>query len=281
MLDGLHGSANAKAPITGKSPHRLHLTTFSVLKWPIIQTLFPRACLTALMFCQPFLINRTIRLSQEAITEETTQAGYGLIGAYLLVYVGITVSMGQYQHRTFHTIAILRGGLISLIYHKTSALQLKNVDPASSMTLISADMERIVQGWQTMYKIWSNLTEVGIAIFLLEQQLGVACVVPVAVSLVCLFGSMFAMNFIMSRQAMWLEAIEKRILATSAMLSSIKGIKMCGLSETLLQSLQKLRVDELRISKRFRRLIIWNMVFAYVTQVFGPVLAFAVFSVRA
>ena len=67
------------------------MTAFGVLKWPIIQTLFPRACLTALMFCQPFLINRTIRLSQEAITTETTQAGYGLIGAYFLVYTGIAV----------------------------------------------------------------------------------------------------------------------------------------------------------------------------------------------
>jgi ATP-binding cassette, subfamily C (CFTR/MRP), member 1 len=72
---------------------------------------------------------------------------------------------------------------------------------------------------------------------------------------------MFAMNFIMSRQAMWLEAIEKRISATSAMLSSMKGVKMCGLKDTLLASLQKLRVDELRISKKFRRLIIWNMIF--------------------
>ena len=267
--------------MTGKSPHRLLLTAFGVLKWPIIRTMFPRACLTALMFCQPFLINRTIRLSQEAITEQTTQAGYGLIGAYLLVYVGIAVSMGQYQHGTFRTITMLRGGLISLIYRKTSTLNLKNIDPATSMTLMSADMERIVQGWQTMHEIWSNLAEVGIAIFLLEQQLGVACVVPVAVSLVTLFGSMFAMNFIMSRQAMWLEAIEKRISATSAMLSSIKGIKMCGLGETLLHSLQELRVDELRISKKFRRLIIWNMVFAYLTQVFAPVLTFAVFSVRA
>ena len=76
-----------------------------------------------------------------------------------------------------------------------------------------------------------------------------------------LLGSIFAMNFIMSRQAMWLEAIEKRISATSAMLSSMKGVKMCGLKDTLLSSLQKLRVDELRISKKFRRLIIWNMVF--------------------
>lgn len=69
------------------------------------------------------------------------------------------------------------------------------------------------------------------------------------------------MNFIMSRQAMWLEAIEKRISATSAMLSAMKGVKMCGLKDTLLTGLQKLRVDELRISKKFRKLLIWNMVF--------------------
>ena len=76
-----------------------------------------------------------------------------------------------------------------------------------------------------------------------------------------MLGSIFAMNFIMSRQAMWLEAIEKRISATSAMLASMKGVKMCGLKDTLLVSLQKLRVDELRVSKKFRKLIIWNMVF--------------------
>jgi ABC-type bacteriocin/lantibiotic exporter with double-glycine peptidase domain len=216
--------------------------------------------------------------------------------------------MGQYQHRTYRSITMLRGGLVSLIYRKTAGVSLRDVDPATSMTLMSADMERIVQGWQTMHEIWANAAEVGIAIYLLERQLGVACVIPVAVSIrklcfcfppvplsflfVCLFvhwlngavsllGSLFAMNFIMSRQAMWLEAIEKRISATSAMLSSMKGVKMCGLQDTLLASLQQLRVDELRISKRFRKLIIWNMVFAYFTQVFAPVLTFTVFTVRA
>lgn len=72
---------------------------------------------------------------------------------------------------------------------------------------------------------------------------------------------MLAMNSIMSSQAMWLEAIEKRISATSSMLGSMKGIKMCGLRDTLLASMQKLRVDELRISRGFRKLLIWNMLF--------------------
>jgi len=169
--------------------------------------------------------------------------------------------MGQYQHRTFRTITMARAGLVSIIYDKIARLNIKDLDPATSMTLMSADMERIVQGWQTMHEIWSNIIEVGLAIYLLERQLGVACVVPVAVSIVSLLGSMVAMNFIMSRQAMWLEAIERRISATSTMLASMKGIKMSGLKDTLLATMQKLRVEELEISKRFRKLIIWNMVF--------------------
>jgi hypothetical protein len=77
---------------------------------------------------------------------------------------------------------------------------------------------------------------------------------------------MLAMQFIMSRQTMWLEAIERRISATSAMLASMKGVKICGLSETLLGSLQQPRVDEVRISKKFRKLMIWNMCFGKSTM---------------
>jgi ATP-binding cassette, subfamily C (CFTR/MRP), member 1 len=91
--------------------------------------------------------------------------------------------MGQYQHRTYRTIAMLRGGLISIIYRKAVTLSLKDVDAATSMTLMSADMERIVNGLQTMHEIWANSAEVAIAIYLLEKQLGIACIVPVVVSI--------------------------------------------------------------------------------------------------
>lgn len=91
--------------------------------------------------------------------------------------------MGQYQHRTYRSITMLRAGLVSIIYRKTGTLSVKDIDPATSMTLMSADIERIVQGWQTMHEVWANAIEVGIAMYLLERQLGVACVVPIAVSI--------------------------------------------------------------------------------------------------
>lgn len=79
--------------------------------------------------------------------------------------------------------------------------------------------------------------------------------------LVSLIGSIIGMGYVVSSQAMWLEAIERRISSTTSMLGAMKGIKMCGLKQTLLTSLHSLRIDELNISKKFRKLLIWNMAF--------------------
>jgi ATP-binding cassette subfamily C (CFTR/MRP) protein 1 len=75
-------------------------------------------------------------------------------------------------------------------------------------------------------------------------------------------GSIVASGLVMSRQALWLKAIERRITATTAMLGAMKGVKMCGLTDILSKTLQDLRVSELRISKKFRKILVWNMAFS-------------------
>lgn len=87
------------------------------------------------------------------------------------------------------------------------------------------------------------------------------------------------MNLVVQRQALWLEAMERRISATTKMLGSMKRIKMCGLADILFDNLHGLRLQELEISKRFRRLLIGSMFFAYTTPVIAPVLTFMVFSI--
>lgn len=64
-----------------------------MLKWTLLAAAIPRLCLTAFVFCQPFLIERAISLTNEPITGESTNSGYGMIGAYVFVYVGIAVSL--------------------------------------------------------------------------------------------------------------------------------------------------------------------------------------------
>ncbi|KAE8135416.1 P-loop containing nucleoside triphosphate hydrolase protein [Aspergillus pseudotamarii] len=255
----------------------LLLVTFRTFKWQLLSAVLPRACLAALNICQPLLLHRSLSFSVEPETNSTTNIGYGLIGAYILVYLGMAVTMGQYQHMTYRAITMVRGAVISMVYRKATTLSVEDADPASSLTLMSADIERIVQGWQTIHDIWGNALEIGIAIFLLEQQLGVAAVVAVGVAVVALAGSLVSLAFVMTRQAMWLEAIERRISSTTSMLASMKGIKMLGLSDLLMTCIHNLRLDELSISRNFRKLLVWNMAFAWTTRIFAPIFAFGAF----
>ncbi|TVY94269.1 ABC transporter, partial [Lachnellula willkommii] len=276
-LQNLLSSAWTK--VGNRSGHSLFFLTVRTLKWPLLSAVIPRLALTGFNYSQPFLLNRAIDLSQQPVNRDTTNDGYGLIGAYILVYVGIAISMGQSQHLTYRVIAMARGSLISMLYSKTADLSITAADPASSMILMSADIERITTGWQTMHELWANIIEVGLAIYLLERQLGAACAVPIAVAIISMGGSLAATGLVMSRQAMWLEAIEKRTTATTAMLSAMKGVKMSGLTDILFTTIHDLRREELRISKKFRKLLIWNMGFTYITPVAAPIVTFAVFSV--
>ncbi|KAJ5135875.1 uncharacterized protein N7515_005153 [Penicillium bovifimosum] len=181
--------------VTKKSPNTLQWESVKAVKWPLLAGVPARACVVAFNFCQPLLLERSLSFFNSPVNKSTENIGYGLIGAYIMVYAGLAVSMGQYQHLTYRGITMVR------------------------------DVERITQGWQTMHEIWANSIEIALAIYLLRIQLGVSCVVPVCVALFALIGSLVGMSFVVARQAKWLEAIERRISSTSGMLGSIKGFR--------------------------------------------------------
>ena len=173
----------AWADLSTKAPRSLLYLFFGRLKWRLLSVVPPRLGLIAFNFCQPFLIQRAINFSSRSKVQDSDNVGYGLIGAYFLVYSGIAITTGQYQHLTYRAITMARGGLISLMFAKTSSLKANTADPATSMTLMSADIERITTGWQTMHEIWANLIEIVLAIYLLERQLGGACAIPIGVAI--------------------------------------------------------------------------------------------------
>ncbi|KAJ5285818.1 hypothetical protein N7524_001124 [Penicillium chrysogenum] len=263
--------------VTTKSPNTLQWESLKAVKWPLLAAVPARACVVAFNFCQPLLLERSLSFFNSPVNQGTQNIGYGLIGAYLMVYAGLGVSMGQYQHLTYRGITMVRGVLVTMLYKKASCLNLGETDPANSLTLMSADIERITNGWQTMHEIWANSIEIALAIYLLQIQLGISCVVPVCVALFALVGSLVGMSFVVARQANWLEAIEKRISSTSGMLGSIKGVKMLGLQDSFMKFVHGLRISELDISKKFRTLLVYNMAFAWLTRIFAPIFTFGVY----
>lgn len=66
-------------------------------------------------------------------------------------------------------------------------------------------------------------------------------------------------TFVTSRQKIWLEAIQTRINFTSEILGSMMSVKMLGLTEQMTSTIQSMRVQEMELSKRFRRLSSMNV----------------------
>jgi hypothetical protein len=52
---------------------------------------FPRLCYIGFTFAQPFLVSATLSWSEHPEGSDDADEGYGLIGAWFLVYVGIAV----------------------------------------------------------------------------------------------------------------------------------------------------------------------------------------------
>lgn len=78
---------------------------------------------------------------------------------------------------------MMRGSIIPSIHQKTLALDASDINDAAALTLISTDIETIVVGIVFLHETWASLIELGVAIWLLERQLGAACAIPVSTAL--------------------------------------------------------------------------------------------------
>lgn len=157
-----------------------------------------------------------------------------------------------YRHITFQLITMVRGALVSMIFQKTLELELEAVVDSAPVTLMSTDIDGIQRGLQFLHDIWASVLAVGIGLYILQQLLGYSAFLVVVPSFICTTGTHFLSKSMAPAMANWNRAVQKRVGASSLMLSQMKGIKMMGLTDLMLDSIQALRVYELDLSKRFR-----------------------------
>jgi ATP-binding cassette subfamily C (CFTR/MRP) protein 1 len=70
---------------------------------------------------------------------------------------------------------MLRGALISIIFSKITDLALGAVEDSAAVTLMSTDIDSIATGLVQMHEIWATPIELGIGIYCLQRQVGLAC----------------------------------------------------------------------------------------------------------
>ena len=161
----------------------LILACIACLKRPLLSSVFPRLCVIGLKFSQPLLINRAISLLGEAPSPNKMFHGRMLIVATALIYLGLAITTAQFKHKMYRTITMLRGSLICLIFDATLHLDADTAGESAAVTLMSTDIDRIALGLELSDNLWAAPIEIGIAIFLLERQLGLACLAPVVITI--------------------------------------------------------------------------------------------------
>ncbi|KAK4152002.1 canalicular multispecific organic anion transporter 1 [Chaetomidium leptoderma] len=255
--------------------HGLSRAVAKALAVPLLLPVGPRIALGAFQFCQPFLIQTLLEYLQQPADQSSKNVAYGLIGATIIIYVGIAASDAFYWYFQERVLYMARGLLASAIYRKTTESRLSTSGDSEALTLMSADIERIISGCLSIHELWANTIEVALACWLLSRQIGPAFVAPLIVVGACVVCTAVLARFTGPRQKLWMEKIQKRVGLTSSIIGQMKHLKISGLAETVEEAIQSMRVDELKAGTRFRAVVVFAAVVGYLPMFLSPVIAFA------
>ncbi|EME81788.1 putative ABC transporter [Pseudocercospora fijiensis CIRAD86] len=279
-VDDLIAVANAPSSFTtldafhrGRGGLLEHSLTCTAV--PGLLCVAPRLGAGAFAFTQPFLT--TVLVDYFSRADKPLHRGYGLTGACFLVYTGIAIAHAWYRTLACRWATAGRALHTDLIVQKLSRLAVDHVAEAQALTMMSSDVQRIAVATTFVHELWAAPLEAGAATYLLWRQLGPSSLAALAIALVCAGLSMILGRRIGPAQRAWLEASERRILATRKFLTSRKAVKMMGLDAAVAATITDSRQQEFAASKPFRALMVGSVVVSFSTLSLAPVVTFGAY----
>ncbi|RAL04613.1 multidrug resistance protein MDR [Aspergillus ibericus CBS 121593] len=259
---------------TGKTA--LAYCTLLTFKASIINSFLSRLAMIGLNFAQPFLITNLTNYVGEV--DPNSNDGYGLIGAFVLVFGLKAVFNCLYEHHTFRLITQIRGALVSMIYDKTLELKFDEYSDLAALTLMSNDIDNIASGIQNMHEFWASPISVAIALFLLQREVAWAAAIPAVLTLAVFYFTHLISKSAPGRQKIWMQAVRERVAFASSYLDTCTTIKMLGLHGRISSMLQQFRVNELNRQSKFRHLMVKMNLLAGTTTSLSPVLTLSLYT---
>jgi ATP-binding cassette subfamily C (CFTR/MRP) protein 1 len=80
---------------------------------------------------------------------------------------------------------MMRGGVMALVMRESLQLDSSTDDgsSAAAITLVNTDCSNMIRSTQTLNELWANCIEIAIAIYILQSEMGVASVMPIALAI--------------------------------------------------------------------------------------------------
>ncbi|XMA18333.1 hypothetical protein WAI453_011124 [Rhynchosporium graminicola] len=244
LTESLSGAWARTAP---QRSRRLAWSLAKVFVGPLFLVQLPRFGLVTFAIAQPLLISAALDYVQRHASLPSS-FGPAFIGAFALNYIAVAVSTVWSQHLTFRMLTMVRGALIGMIYKHSLLLHASDSNGgADAVSLISADVERILQTLQWVLNILPNVAQVAIGFYILYGRIGIVFVAPLIIAIACGM--------------------------------AIKSVKFSALTQTLSNQIQSCRESEIRDQKSFRRLQVVIISLGNTPAMLTPAATFAAFAI--
>ncbi|RFU79719.1 atp-binding cassette transporter [Trichoderma arundinaceum] len=261
-----------------RKPLALFYTILAQHKYTIFAGVFFRSGLTALSFCQPFLVQAELEYTGQSQSGSSAKGTWLLVG-YAGVYIGIALCQAGYQYHTRKFIVEARGSAVSILYRHMLRADLTKASPEAPppISLMSVDMEKIAFGLITAHQVWASLIEIGLFIWVLQRQIHLAVLASALTSLLCLVGGSLISIQAKGHLTAWLEDTQRRIDMTESVLTRFKPVALAGFMDAVSSRISALRATEIQTSKRYRSAIVGVLTISYSSMVIPPVIGFGLF----
>ncbi|XP_028966466.1 multidrug resistance-associated protein 1 [Galendromus occidentalis] len=191
-----------------------------------------------------------------------------------------SILTGQYEYRIYRLAMRVRSALTYAVYCKALKLSSQargQFTTGEIVTLMSVDSQRIMEQVHMMNLLWSVPLMIGIALYMLWQQLGIATLGGVSVMILLMPVNAVVTTFLRKYQISLMRDKDKRTKLMNEILGGIKVVKLYAWENSFMQRITKLREKELSALKA-QAWLSGFMVFAFTSAPFLVALAsFAAF----
>ncbi|KAJ9161045.1 p-loop containing nucleoside triphosphate hydrolase protein [Coniochaeta hoffmannii] len=241
---------------------------------PLLLPVLPRLCLVGFTLSQPMFLRTLLNFlatPDDDISRGTSASG--LVGAVILIYVGIAASTSIYWYYQERAQSMLRAFLVTSIYQSSAETQ--SIDGKAAVTLMSTDVDRIYTGMRNMHEVWANLIQIALACWLLQCELGFGFLGPLVVVMIGFVLSLLLSRYAVNYQHLWMGRVQKRIGVTSSVLSHVKELRISALTDAVIELVQGERREEIRQGAKSRTIRALSATLSSCPQAIAPVMAFA------
>jgi ATP-binding cassette, subfamily C (CFTR/MRP), member 1 len=89
--------------------------------------------------------------------------------------------------------------------------------------MAAVPVEGICEGFEDVHEFWAVPIELGLALWLLQRQLGLSFLAPAAVAIISTASTEWISQYMGAAQIIWNNGIQTRVDASASMLGSMKA----------------------------------------------------------